>query len=93
MKIGIIYEIGKLYYRNDTKKLVTIGGIVYKASKNKLIRRNSLLKRMYIIVSYFISVRYNFIICKYIFYFSYGNSQENDQSVERMINLMIRNNE
>ncbi|KAG5328334.1 ZC3H3 protein, partial [Acromyrmex heyeri] len=34
-----------LYYRNDTKKLVTIGGIVYRASKNKLIRRNSLLKR------------------------------------------------
>ncbi|EGI65298.1 PREDICTED: zinc finger CCCH domain-containing protein 3 isoform X2 [Acromyrmex echinatior] len=30
---------------NDTKKLVTIGGIVYRASKNKLIRRNSLLKR------------------------------------------------
>ncbi|XP_018405300.1 PREDICTED: zinc finger CCCH domain-containing protein 3 isoform X2 [Cyphomyrmex costatus] len=30
---------------NGTKKLVTIGGIVYRASKNKLIRRNSLLKR------------------------------------------------
>ncbi|XP_012525644.1 zinc finger CCCH domain-containing protein 3 [Monomorium pharaonis] len=30
---------------NDTKKLVTIGGIVYRASKNKLVRRNSLLKR------------------------------------------------
>ncbi|XP_011168768.1 zinc finger CCCH domain-containing protein 3 [Solenopsis invicta] len=30
---------------SDTKKLVTIGGIVYRASKNKLIRRNSLLKR------------------------------------------------
>ncbi|XP_011868766.1 PREDICTED: zinc finger CCCH domain-containing protein 3 [Vollenhovia emeryi] len=30
---------------HDTKKLVTIGGIVYRASKNKLIRRNSVLKR------------------------------------------------
>ncbi|XP_011695446.1 PREDICTED: uncharacterized protein LOC105454499 isoform X1 [Wasmannia auropunctata] len=34
-----------LHCRNGTKKLVTIGGIVYRASKNKLIRRNSLLKR------------------------------------------------
>jgi len=45
-------KLESLYYRNDTKKLVTIGGIVYRASKNKLIRRNSLLKRMCIL--YFI---------------------------------------
>ncbi|XP_071558108.1 uncharacterized protein Zc3h3 isoform X2 [Temnothorax nylanderi] len=30
---------------HDAKKLVTIGGIVYRASKNKLIRRSSVLKR------------------------------------------------
>ncbi|KAL0106688.1 hypothetical protein PUN28_015321 [Cardiocondyla obscurior] len=30
---------------HDSKKLVTIGGIVYRASKNKLVRRNSILKR------------------------------------------------
>lgn len=40
-------KLTSLYYRPDTKKLVTIGGIVYRASKNKLIRRNSVLKRMY----------------------------------------------
>lgn len=59
-----------LYYRNDTKKLVTIGGIVYRASKNKLIRRNSLLKRMCIVSCFILLVLriQCFIICKYIFY-------------------------
>lgn len=55
-------KLESLYYRNDTKKLVTIGGIVYRASKNKLIRRNSLLKRMCIILYFILLVLHIHII-------------------------------